>query len=44
MFRGEKSNKKKVKKRSRKEKIVEIDMDAWYCTNKKTFIRVRKKQ
>ena len=44
MFCGEKNNKKKVKKRSRNEKIVQIDVDAWYYANKKTFIRVRKKQ
>ena len=42
--RGEKSKKKKVKIRTQNEEIVETDMDVWYWTYKKTFIRVRKKQ
>ena len=44
MSRSEKSEKKKVKIRTKNEKIVETDMDVWYLTYKKTFIRVRKKQ
>ena len=44
MSRGAKRRKKKVKIKIQNEKIVETDKNIWHQTNKKTVIRVRKKQ
>ena len=38
MFRGKKIKKQKVKIKTQNQKIVETDMDTWYCTYKKQLL------